>query len=112
MPDRTNAAGRRDHAMIQVAVTTGLRVSELTGLRLHDIHLGIGPHVLCHGKGRKDRTTPLDQDTVRVLREFTKGRSAGDDFVFPARAGTQMSRDAVAASLDLHATAAAASPAT
>jgi len=108
-PDRATVAGRRDHAMLQVAVTTGLRVSELTGLRLNDIHLGIGPHVLCHGKGRKDRTTPLDRDTVRVLRELTKRRSTGDDFVFPTRTGTRMSRDAVAARLDLHATTAAES---
>jgi len=108
-PDQATVAGRRDHALLQVAVTTGMRVSELTGLRLNDIHLGTGPHVLCHGKGRKDRATPLDPDTVRVLRAFTKGRFTGDDFVFPTRTGTRMSRDAVAARLDLHATIAAQS---
>ncbi|MEP6650718.1 MAG: site-specific integrase, partial [Lapillicoccus sp.] len=43
-PDQNSSAGRRDHALIQVAVTTGLRVSELTGLRGGDVHLGTGAH--------------------------------------------------------------------
>jgi site-specific recombinase XerD len=58
-PDRTTPAGRRDHALIQVAVTTGMRVSELTSLQIGDVHLGTAPHVVCHGNGRKDRVTPL-----------------------------------------------------
>ena len=98
-PDRATRAGRRDHAMLQVAVTTGLRVSELTGLRLGDLHLGTGPHLLCHGKGRKDRITPLDRQTVRVLRELTTQAGPSQAFVYPTRTGTQMSRDAVAARL-------------
>lgn len=102
-PDQSTAAGRRDHALIQVAVTTGMRVSELTGLKLSDVHLGTGPHALCHGKGRKDRITPLDKQTVRVLRELTGKTTATEAFVFPSRAGTQMSRDAVAVRLTLHA---------
>jgi len=56
-PDRTTWTGRRDHAWILLAVTTGLRVSELTALTRGDLNLDTGPHVLCHGKGRKDRTT-------------------------------------------------------
>ncbi len=105
-PDHTTIAGRRDHALIQVAVTTGMRVSELTALKLSDIHLGTAPHVVCHGKGRKDRITPLDRQTVGVLRGLTaKATSAA--FVFPSRARTQMSRDAVAARLTLHAATAA-----
>jgi integrase/recombinase XerD len=106
-PDRSTVAGRRDHALIQVAVTTGMRVSELTGLKLTDVHLGTAPHVVCHGKGRKDRITPLDRQTVRVLRELTAKASTAETFVFPTRAGTQMSRDAVAARLARHTAAAA-----
>lgn len=45
-PGHPGRAGRRDHALIQVAVTTGLRVSELSGLRGRDVHLGTGAHVL------------------------------------------------------------------
>lgn len=106
-PDRSTVAGRRDHALIQVAVTTGMRVSELTALKLTDFHLGTAPHVVCHGKGRKDRITPLDRQTVRVLRELTATALEAEAFVFPTRAGTHMSRDAVAARLALHTAAAA-----
>ena len=103
-PDRDTSTGRRDHALIQVGVTTGLRVSELTGLRVGDIHLGTGAHVLAHGKGRKDRSTPLDQQTVTALRsQLTDQKTNRDSFVFATRTGTRMSRDAVAARLTLHA---------
>lgn len=102
-PDQTTRAGRRDHALLQVAVTAGLRVSELTGLRLDDVHLGTGAHVVCRGKGRKNRVTPLDAQTVAVLRAYTVARPPGTGFVFPTRTGTRMSRDAVAARLAQHA---------
>ncbi|MGH3492571.1 MAG: tyrosine-type recombinase/integrase [Sciscionella sp.] len=106
-PDQTTRAGRRDHGLLQVAITTGMRVSELTGLRFTDVHLGTGAHVVCHGKGRKDRITPLDHQTIGVLRELQARAAAAEAFVSPTRAGTQMSRDAVAARLTLHAATAA-----
>lgn len=106
-PDRSTTAGRRDHALIQVAVTTGMRVSEITALRVGDVHLGTGAHVICHGKGRKDRITPLDRQTVHVLRNLTSNAGAAA-FVFPACEGTRMSHDAVAARLALHTAAASA----
>ena len=62
-PDTTTWTGRRDHAWIQLAAQTGLRASELTGLTRGDVHLGTGAHVACHGKGRKDRITPLSAAT-------------------------------------------------
>lgn len=102
-PDQATPAGRRDHAMIQLDVTTGLRVSELTGLRHSDIHLGTAPHVACHGKGRKDRVTPLDRDTVHVLHAFTAEPTSTAGFLFATRDGNRMSQDAVAARLTLHA---------
>ena len=109
-PDQTTMAGRRDHAMLQLAVTAGLRVNELTGLWVRDIHLGAGAHVLCRGKGRKNRTTPLDRQTVQVLKTITTEQpSDTEGFVFPTRAGTRMSRDAVAARLALHTATAAKS---
>ena len=107
-PDQGTPAGRRDHAFIQVAVTTGLRVSELTGLRVGDVHLGTGAHVLAHGKGRKDRSTPLDHASVTVLRDLLGDTMTNRDrYVFTTRTGTRMSRDAVAVRLTLHATTAA-----
>jgi integrase/recombinase XerD len=58
-PDRRTRTGRRDHTLLLLAVQTGLRASELIGLTRADVHLGAGAYVACHGKGRKDRITPL-----------------------------------------------------
>ena len=49
-PDRTTWHGRRDHALLLLAVQTGLRVSELTALTRQDASVGAGPHIRCHGK--------------------------------------------------------------
>ena len=108
-PDQDTATGRRDHAMIQLAVTTGLRVSELTALTPADVHLGTAPHVACTGKGRRRRVTPLDQQTVTTIRRYLVGRPAGTPLLFPTRTGTRMSTDAVARRLTLHVSAAATS---
>lgn len=103
-PDRSTWTGRRDHALVLLEVTTGLRVSELIGLTLTDLHLGAGAHLLCHGKGRKDRTTPLTRETVAVLRTWTRGRPAEPTApLFPTRTGRPMTRDAIAARLTTHA---------
>jgi len=102
-PNQETTTGRRDHALIQLAVTTGMRVGELTALKLSEVHLGTAAHVVCHGKGRKDRITPLDRQTVQVLRAHTANTTNPDAFVFTARAGTRLSRDAVAARLAIHA---------
>ena len=49
--DQSTRAGRRDHAMLALAVQAGLRVSELTSLTCADIRIQAGPHVHCTGKG-------------------------------------------------------------
>lgn len=108
-PDLNTAAGRRDHAMIQLAVTTGLRVSELTSLTPQDIHLGTGPHVACTGKGRRRRITPLDPTTVTTMRRYLSSLQTDPAVLFPTRTGTRMSTDAVACRLSKHANAAARS---
>lgn len=76
-PDRSTWTGRRDHAMLLLAVQTGLRASELTALSCGEVHLATGPHVSCLGKGRKQRITPLTKQTVTVLRAWLAER-AGD----------------------------------
>jgi integrase/recombinase XerD len=48
--DQTTWTGRRDHALLLLAVQTGMRISELAGLTRADLHLGSGAHVVCHGK--------------------------------------------------------------
>jgi len=109
-PGRATRAGRRDHAMLHLAVVTGLRVSELTALTTAGIHLGAGPHVTCQGKGRKQRVTPLTATAVTVLREWLKELPAEPGQpLFPGRAGSCLSRDAVERRLSLHAATAAAS---
>jgi len=108
-PDRATRTGRRDHAMLHLAITTGLRVSELTALTRGDIHLGHGPHITCHGKGRKQRATPLTAPTVTVLRAWlAELPGQPGQVLFPGRAGSSLSRDAVERRLTRHAATAAA----
>lgn len=73
-PDRLSWSGCRDYAILLVAIQTGLRASELTGLNCQDIHLETGPYVRCYGKGRKERCTPLTRAAVRVLRDWRRER--------------------------------------
>ena len=107
-PDRTRWLGRRDHALLLVATQTGLRVSELVGLRSDDVHLGPGAHLDCHGKGRKQRITPLTTNTVKVLRSWLAERQGGPgDPLFPTTRGGPLSTDAVAKLVTKHAAHAA-----
>ncbi|HEY6794273.1 MAG TPA: tyrosine-type recombinase/integrase [Kineosporiaceae bacterium] len=105
-PDPGTWAGRRDHAWISLALQTGLRASELTGLTHPDVHLGTGPHVACHGKGRKNRITPLTTQTVTTLRAWTT-ENPGPGPLFPTNRGTPMSSDALQQRLTVHARTAA-----
>jgi integrase/recombinase XerD len=102
-PDPATWTGRRDHAWIRLATQTGLRASELTGLTHADIHLGAGAHVACHGKGRKDRITPLTTATVTVLRDWITENPRDTGPLFPTNRGTRMSSDALQQRLTLHA---------
>jgi site-specific recombinase XerD len=102
-PDRGTRAGRRDHALLCLAVQTGLRASELTSLTCQDVHLGAGPHISCRGKGRKDRITPLTRRTVTVLRAWTIERAGSPaDPLFPTNRGGPMSLDSLAQRLTVH----------
>jgi site-specific recombinase XerD len=95
-PDRATRIGRRDHAMLLLAVQTGLRVSELASLRLQDAQLGTAAHVRCDGKGRKERCTPLTKSTVAVLRSWTRELgSQGDEPLFPSNSGQHLTRSAI-----------------
>ncbi|AYM84854.1 tyrosine-type recombinase/integrase [Agrobacterium tumefaciens] len=95
-PGRSTRTGRRDHAILLVALQGGLRASEITGLRCCDIVLGSGAHIRCEGKGRKHRTTPLRRETAKVLESWLRERrGTGDDPLFPSIRGTRLSRDAL-----------------
>lgn len=102
-PDLTTWSGRRDRALLMLAIQTGLRAAELTSLRCEDIVLGSGAHVRCQGKGRKSRCTPLRKDTVLVLRSWLRERHGQpDEPVFPTTRGTALSHDALQYMLDKH----------
>jgi integrase/recombinase XerD len=108
-PDIATWHGRRDHALLMLAVQTGLRVSELTSLTVADIHLGPGAHVYCRGKGRKERCTPLTAQTIKTLTPWLAERGGdGPDPLFCTRRGSRLSRDAVERLLAKHVAIAAA----
>lgn len=108
-PDRSKRTGRRDHALLLTALQTGLRASELLGLRVADVELGTGPHVNCLGKGRKHRSTHLLTETVAVLAGWLRERGgAPSDPVFPGPRGERLSRNALGQLIAKHARAAAA----
>ena len=92
--DQSTRTGRRDHAMLALAVQAGLRVSELTSLTCADIRLQAGPHVHCTGKGRKERDTPLLPATVRIMKAWLaeRGGQPGDP-LFPGPSGQRLSRE-------------------
>lgn len=96
-PDLSTWLGRRDRTLLLVALQTGLRVSELIGLRWQDVSLDTGAHVCCQGKGRKNRCTPLRKDAIAALRAWRHEQS-NDALapVFPTARGTPLSRDGVA----------------
>ena len=94
--DKSTWVGRRNHAMLLLAVQTGLRLSEITGLRQKDVVLGHGANVRCEGKGRKERCTPLAKPTVAVLEAWINEQSNNESgFLFPSSSGGRLSADAV-----------------
>ena len=106
--DTSTWIGRRDRTMLLLAVQTGLRVSELVGLRCEDIFLGTGAHVHCLGKGRKERCTPLRAETAKMLDAWLRQRHGhpGDPLFLSIRGG-KLSRDAIERLLRKYAAAAA-----
>ena len=95
-PDLNTWLGRRDKVLLEVAIQTGLRNTELSGLRCQDIALGTGAHVRCLGKGRKTRCTPLRLDIAADLQGWLadmRGKPA--DPVFPSSRGGPLSADAL-----------------
>jgi site-specific recombinase XerD len=95
-PNRSTWVGRRDRTLLIVAVQTGLRISELIGLRCQDVVLGTGAHVQCVGKGRKQRGTPLREETAAIVERWLRERNGlHQDPVFPSIRGGPLSPDAI-----------------
>lgn len=103
-PDQARWEGRRDRAMMLLAVQTGLGVFELIGLNCGDLTLGAGANVCCEGKGRKQRAVPLTAPVEAVLRAWLAERAGlPADPLFPSRSGRRLTRDAVALRVRTHA---------
>ncbi|WP_158940387.1 site-specific integrase [Burkholderia sp. S171] len=102
-PDQRTWSGRRDHAFILVAVQTGLRLSEMTGLKREDLVLGAGAHVRVIGKGRKERCTPIARSTLAVLKGWLREPQRGsDEVLFPSAKGERLSVHGVQYLLNKH----------
>jgi site-specific recombinase XerD len=102
-PDRHTWSGRRDYAFILMAVQTGLRLSEMTGLKADDLILEAGAHARIIGKGRKERCIPLAKSTVGVLKAWLEDpQIAESEVVFPSARGKRLSVHGVQYLLNKH----------
>jgi integrase/recombinase XerD len=110
-PGTRTPQGIRDAAMLEVLYAAGLRVSELIRLKIQDVHLDAG-FVRVFGKGSKERVVPIGQyarEKVLFYLEHARGRLAGEKpspYLFLARAGRPMTRQAFWKLLRQHAASA------
>jgi site-specific recombinase XerD len=95
-PNPETWIGRRDRALLLLAIQTGLRNSEIRALRREDVQLGVGAHLRCFGKGRKMRCTPLRPDVSVIVKEWMSELHGGPDQpLFPSANGSRLSADAL-----------------
>lgn len=96
-PDANSTLGLRDKAMIELLYSTGLRVSELCGLKTQDIQMDLGC-LRCIGKGNKERLVPVGKRALQGVQEYvTKSRpqilgKRTSSFLFPSRTGSAINR--------------------
>ncbi len=79
-PDHRSWIGRRDRCLLNLAIQTGLRVSELVNLQPEDLTFGTGGYLRCEGKGRKHRAVPLKDHSQRMLTAWLKEHPQGPVF--------------------------------
>jgi integrase/recombinase XerD len=107
-PDSSAWIGRRDRLLLHLGIQTGLRVSELVGLRIDSIQIGPHSQLECVGKGRKQRIIPLQKNTAQLLTAWLRELpTVADTPLFPTHAGTAMTRAAVTKLVARHVQAAA-----
>ena len=96
-PDASTKVGLRDRVLLMLMYNTGARVSEITALRIGDLHLESGGSVHIHGKGRKQRSVPLWKQTLRLLRQWLKQTDDSPEKpLLPNARGNSMTRAGVA----------------
>jgi integrase/recombinase XerD len=94
-PDQGTWAGRRDRTLLLLTLQTGLRVSEVVGLRCQDLVLGTGAHVRCTGKGRKPAVFQCGRKSWRPRVWLREQNAQAVAALFPSARGVPMSRDGV-----------------
>jgi integrase/recombinase XerD len=97
-PDATKALGLRDRAMLEVLYSTGLRVSELIGLRVTDLDSKVGC-IRCIGKGDKERIVPAGRKALGIVAKYLQnarpkllGKGVSSQALFVNRRGKSLSR--------------------
>ncbi len=97
-PDMKTPLGLRDRAMLEVLYSTGLRVSELIGLRVSDLDTRVG-NVRCIGKGDKERIVPVGKKALTIVEKYLRdarprllGKAPGSPALFVNRRGAPLSR--------------------
>jgi integrase/recombinase XerC len=101
-PDNATPLGRRDHAILELLYSSGLRVGELTALNLHDLDLG-GGMVRVMGKGGKERIVPIGSKATEALgtylvrrEELMKGGRSASPYLFLNNRGGRLTARSVA----------------
>ena len=94
---------QRDHLLLAMLYNTGARVSEIIGVRVADVVLAGTPCVHLHGKGRKQRSTPLWKSTIQEIRAWLRcnPKIGTDAALLPNRDGKAMTRSNVTQRLDI-----------
>jgi integrase/recombinase XerD len=97
-PDAKTPIGLRDRAMLEVLYSSGLRVSELTGLRVTDLDMKVGC-IRCIGKGDKERIVPTGKKALSIVEKYLRdarprllGKKAANPSLFVNRNGAALSR--------------------
>jgi len=100
-PQPYDAFWRRDRALLELLYATGCRASEISNLKLADLHLS-QRYCLAHGKGSKDRLTPLGSAAAGAIREYLAterpklAKDRGDPpWLLLSRGGKRLRREAI-----------------
>ncbi len=96
--DHSKPEGQRNRAMLETMYSCGLRVSELTALKISNLHLEVG-FVRVIGKGNKERLTPIGGEAVKQIQLYKDHvrvhvpiKKGNEDILFVNRRGTALSR--------------------